>query len=432
MRHSTNTGLSTSESGLGERSSGDGRCGVGSLGEKDAPSLDVSWSGREGRRPCAAAVSRLGVPALGRVELIPFCELPDLEVIGVGKASRYLGRRGSLPAYLACSMSAGVAIDAVGVGNICSTAVFRPGAGPLVAPGVLGPAIASDATGVGYIRRTASERSTCRLLPSGIAPVSDASDGSVLPPDVTTGVGKKSLASFTRPPAARAVSLCSPSLASGVLHLAATGSRFAFGREWEDPLWPCTPTVGVGHRTACVVSVGDPSRELCSGSGPFSESDAVGVIHEAVCRAWFPRPAGPSMMLLPRCAASGAVVGVAQRRDEGCPSSSRGSTPEKSSAICSSLGGLLSPPPSSVRGVIALADLRLFCASGVGHSRTASVSIVPGCITPVSVVWRAELEESVTVAVGQDPDAPTLVRGTNGARSEHRPLRIEPAYGKGP
>jgi hypothetical protein len=39
-------------------------------------------------------------------------------------------------------------------------------------------------------------------------------------------------------------------------------------------------------------------------------------------------------------------------------------------------------------------------AVGVGHIRTASVSVVPGCITPVVVVCLAAPFASVVTAVG--------------------------------
>jgi hypothetical protein len=45
-------------------------------------------------------------------------------------------------------------------------------------------------------------------------------------------------------------------------------------------------------------------------------------------------------------------------------------------------------------------------ASGVGHARIASVRLVPGFITPVLVVCRAEEEASVVAAVGQSLTAP--------------------------
>lgn len=69
-------------------------------------------------------------------------------------------------------------------------------------------------------------------------------------------------------------------------------------------------------------------------------------------------------------------------------------------------------------------------ALGVFHVRIASVSIVPGCITPVEVVCRAELRESLSVAVGQDVDPLPPMAGANVACGEQTPLRIEPALGQ--
>lgn len=45
-------------------------------GKQAPPSVEVVGAGREGRVPRRASVSRLGVPALGRVELLPFCDEP--------------------------------------------------------------------------------------------------------------------------------------------------------------------------------------------------------------------------------------------------------------------------------------------------------------------------------------------------------------------
>jgi len=55
---------------------------------------------------------------------------------------------------------------------------------------------------------------------------------------------------------------------------------------------------------------------------------------------------------------------------------------------------------------------------------------VPGCITPVEVVCRAELRESLSVAVGQDVDPLPPMAGANVACGEQTPLRIEPALGQ--
>lgn len=88
------------------------------------------------------------------------------------------------------------------------------------------------------------------------------------------------------------------------------------------------------------------------------------------------------------------------------------------------------PRPSSVLGAALVVRFALGLATGVAHDRTASSSIVPGCITPVVVVCRAELRESATVAVGQDPDAVPLVGSPNVACAKTSPLCIEPEGGK--
>ena len=95
--------------------------------------------------------------------------------------------------------------------------------------------------------------------------------------------------------------------------------------------------------------------------------------------------------------------------------------------------------------------------------RTASVSVVPGCMTPVAVVCRAALTASPAVGVGQcrrvaavsvsavprdrrapehsessargvghDEDARPLVRGAHVARAYNRPFRVIPARGQAP
>lgn len=68
---------------------------------------------------------------------------------------------------------------------------------------------------------------------------------------------------------------------------------------------------------------------------------------------------------------------------------------------------------------------------GVGHPRAASVSVVPEC-RPLSVEYANAPEEaaSFAVAVGQDEESLTLVRGSNVGRGEQTPLRIEPEFGK--
>jgi hypothetical protein len=68
---------------------------------------------------------------------------------------------------------------------------------------------------------------------------------------------------------------------------------------------------------------------------------------------------------------------------------------------------------------------------GVGHSRAASVSVVPEC-RPLSVEYAAapELFASVLVAVGQDEQSLASVRRSDIGRAEHTPFRIEPERGK--
>lgn len=66
-----------------------------------------------------------------------------------------------------------------------------------------------------------------------------------------------------------------------------------------------------------------------------------------------------------------------------------------------------------------------FGTFGVGQFRTASVSIVPECITPVVVVCLAAERESATVAVGQDEDAFAFVRRADFLRREETCLNAE-------
>lgn len=70
-------------------------------------------------------------------------------------------------------------------------------------------------------------------------------------------------------------------------------------------------------------------------------------------------------------------------------------------------------------------------ATGVGQARTASVSIVPGCMTPVVVECRAEERESAVVAVGHmdghDEETLTLVRSPD-VRSSEQYRRSEVAH----
>ena len=67
-------------------------------------------------------------------------------------------------------------------------------------------------------------------------------------------------------------------------------------------------------------------------------------------------------------------------------------------------------------------------ALGVGHSRIASVSVVPGCITPVVVEWRPLEAASPDVAVGH-------FRASSPRHSPPRPFGLElsvaPALGVG-
>jgi hypothetical protein len=64
------------------------------------------------------------------------------------------------------------------------------------------------------------------------------------------------------------------------------------------------------------------------------------------------------------------------------------------------------------------------------HARIASVRVVPGCITPVVVVWRAAAALSRVFGVGQDEDPIALVTGAHVVRSEHVPFRIEAERGQ--
>lgn len=52
-------------------------------------------------------------------------------------------------------------------------------------------------------------------------------------------------------------------------------------------------------------------------------------------------------------------------------------------------------------------------AVGVGHSRIASVRLLPGCILPVFVVPRAELRASDATAVGHEEEPLSPVRGAD-------------------
>jgi hypothetical protein len=76
------------------------------------------------------------------------------------------------------------------------------------------------------------------------------------------------------------------------------------------------------------------------------------------------------------------------------------------------------------------APRRASAAVGLGHRRIASVSIDPGCMTPVVVEWRAEERQSASVAVGQKEDALASMRRTDFSGSEQIPFRIEPEVGQ--
>src|SRR4051812_8684638 len=69
-------------------------------------------------------------------------------------------------------------------------------------------------------------------------------------------------------------------------------------------------------------------------------------------------------------------------------------------------------------------------ASGVRHIRIASVSDVPGCMTSVVVVWRAELRESDTATVGQDEDSLATMGATDVGSGKQVPDCIEPEVGQ--
>jgi hypothetical protein len=83
-------------------------------------------------------------------------------------------------------------------------------------------------------------------------------------------------------------------------------------------------------------------------------------------------------------------------------------------------------------------------AVGVGHSRIASVSVFPGCITPALVVPRAALFASVVTGVGQHEEPLSLVRGADVSRGDDAALHsipepvevgdnsVQPASNEGP
>lgn len=73
-----------------------------------------------------------------------------------------------------------------------------------------------------------------------------------------------------------------------------------------------------------------------------------------------------------------------------------------------------------------------FGTFGVGHCRIASVSDVPGCITPVVVVCRPDARESPSVAVGQNEEPFALMGGSHVGCAKQAPLRIEPEPGQIP
>lgn len=70
------------------------------------------------------------------------------------------------------------------------------------------------------------------------------------------------------------------------------------------------------------------------------------------------------------------------------------------------------------------------CAVAVGQSLTASVRLVPACITPVVVECRPDEAASVVAAVGQHEEPLAQVRRPDLGRAEQTPLRIEPERGK--
>lgn len=96
----------------------------------------------------------------------------------------------------------------------------------------------------------------------------------------------------------------------------------------------------------------------------------------------------------------------------------------QSFAACASIG-------LSVRAVPSLRFEPARDASGVGHVRAASVSVVPECL-PLSVEYAALPEEasSFVVAVGQCEEPLAPVRRANVGRSHKIPFRIEPERGK--
>ena len=69
-------------------------------------------------------------------------------------------------------------------------------------------------------------------------------------------------------------------------------------------------------------------------------------------------------------------------------------------------------------------------ADGLAQSLIASVSDVPGFMTPVVVECLADERESETAGVGQNEDPLPLLRTTDFLREYSCPLRIEPARGK--
>lgn len=69
------------------------------------------------------------------------------------------------------------------------------------------------------------------------------------------------------------------------------------------------------------------------------------------------------------------------------------------------------------------------CEVGVGHSRAASVSVVPEC-RPLSVEYAALPESCCAVAVGQNEKSLSSVGRSDIGRSKTSPLRIEPKRGK--
>lgn len=173
------------------------------------------------------------------------------------------------------------------------------------------------------------------------------------------------------------------------------------GREGRSPRLAIVSRLGV----PALGRAFNPCRLIPFCDDPYGSAFGVGYI----ARACAPKLDGPDTLLLPRLSASGAVVGVIHR----CASVCNVGPPSR----------FPSPPGPFVP------------ASGVGHARTASVSIVPGCMTPVVVECRAEERESAVVVVGQSPpgehEDPLAEMGRSDIGcSNTSPDRIEPSRGQ--